>query len=84
MGSRRLIDQLPWRRNKRKLNQQQIILFVIRWICLENFCESFIWRKGRENNVFFMAELFVNGQILSARDFEEPTLFCKWSFQFGK
>lgn len=31
-----------------------------------------------------MAELHLIGQILSACDFEEPTLFCKWSIQYGK
>ncbi|XP_031616405.1 B9 domain-containing protein 2 isoform X1 [Contarinia nasturtii] len=30
-----------------------------------------------------MAELHLIGQILSACDFEEPTLFCKWSIQYG-
>lgn len=31
-----------------------------------------------------MAELHLIGQILSASDFEEPSLFCKWSIQYGK
>lgn len=31
-----------------------------------------------------MAELHIIGQILSACNFEEPNLFCKWSIQFGK
>lgn len=31
-----------------------------------------------------MAELHIIGQIESACDFEEPTLFCKWSIQYGK
>lgn len=30
-----------------------------------------------------MAELHLIGQILDARDFEEPNLFCKWSIQIG-
>lgn len=30
-----------------------------------------------------MAELHLIGQILSASDFEETTLFCKWSIQYG-
>lgn len=30
-----------------------------------------------------MAELHIIGQIESACDFEEPTLFCKWSIQYG-
>lgn len=31
-----------------------------------------------------MAEIHLIGQIHSAVNFEEPNLFCKWSFQFGK
>lgn len=31
-----------------------------------------------------MAELHIFGQILSATDFEEPNLYCKWSIQIGE
>lgn len=30
-----------------------------------------------------MADLYIIGQILSASNFVEPNLFCKWSVQFG-
>lgn len=30
-----------------------------------------------------MADLYIIGQILSASNFVEPNLFCKWSIQFG-
>lgn len=30
-----------------------------------------------------MAELHIIGQIKSAKDFQQPNLFCKWSFHVG-
>lgn len=30
-----------------------------------------------------MADLYIIGQILSASNFMEPNLFCKWSLQCG-
>lgn len=30
-----------------------------------------------------MADLYIIGQVLSASNFVEPNLFCKWSVQFS-